>query len=63
MQVLAWTEQADGSWSKALIHDCGCPAWRASWSTMGSILAVSEASGATTLWKETLDGKWQQVQQ
>jgi protein transport protein SEC13 len=61
--VFSWTEQADGTWSKKLIHNFNCPVWRVSWSTMGSILAVSDGNGTTTLWKETLDGIWQQVQQ
>ena len=37
------------------------PVWRVSWSTTGSILAVSDANNQVTLWKESVDGLWQQV--
>jgi len=32
-----------------------------SWSLTGSVLSVSDGSGAVTLWKEALDGEWQQI--
>ncbi|KAF8055592.1 SEC13B [Scenedesmus sp. PABB004] len=60
-QVIAWTEGADGSWSRRLVHDFGTPAWRVSWSVAGNILAVSDANNAVSLWKEALDGAWQQI--
>ena len=39
------------------------PVWRVSWSMTGNILAVSDGNNAVTLWKETIDGIWQQVSQ
>lgn len=63
VQVFAWTEQADGSWEGKLIHDFRVPVWRVNWSVTGSILAVSDGNNAVTLWKETVDGVWQQVVQ
>jgi protein transport protein SEC13 len=62
-QVFAWTEQADGSWRSKLVHNFKMPVWKLSWSVAGNILAVSDGNNAVTLWKETLDGVWQQVQQ
>lgn len=35
--------------------------WRVSWSVTGALLAVSDANNAVTLWKESVDGLWQQV--
>ncbi|GFH23428.1 WD_REPEATS_REGION domain-containing protein [Haematococcus lacustris] len=37
------------------------PVWRVSWSTTGSLLAVSDANNSVTLWKESVDGLWQQI--
>lgn len=62
-QVIAWTEQHDGSWQMKLVHNFGTPVWKLSWSVAGNILAVSDANNAVSLWKETLDGVWQQVMQ
>jgi protein transport protein SEC13 len=63
VQVFAWTEGPDGTWSHKLVHDFKTPVWRVSWSVTGNILAVSDANNAVTLWKETLDGVWQQLAQ
>lgn len=62
-QVFAWTEGPDGAWAHKLVHDFKTPVWRVSWSVTGNILAVSDANNAVTLWKETLDGVWQQLAQ
>ncbi len=63
-QVYAWTEKPGGGWDKKLVHDFRpVPVWRVSWALTGNILAVSDGNGAVTLWKESLDGSWQQVQQ
>ncbi|KAI8469235.1 MAG: COP-II coat subunit [Monoraphidium minutum] len=67
-QVLAWTERADGGgggggWERALVHDFKAPVWRLSWSVTGGILAASDGNNAASLWKEALDGTWQQVEQ
>ncbi len=63
-QVLVWSEGANGEWTSVLVVDLrGVPAWRVSWSLSGSILAVSDGSNAVTLWKETIDGCWQQIAQ
>lgn len=62
-QVLAWVEQQDGTWSRKAVTDLKVPAWKVSWSVAGNILAVSDGNNAVSLWKETLDGVWQQVVQ
>jgi len=61
-QVFVWTEKPAGGWDRKLVHDFRpSPVWRISWSQMGNILAATDGTGSVTLWKETLDGVWQQV--
>jgi protein transport protein SEC13 len=61
-QVYVWSEKPAGGWDRKLVHDFRpAPVWRVSWSLTGSILAVTDGTSAVTLWKETLDGVWQQV--
>lgn len=71
-QVFVWSERSPGSapaatgssgWDRTLVHDFKVPVWRVSWSSTGSILAVSDGNNAVTLWKESLDGVWQQISQ
>lgn len=59
--VVAWSEHSDGNWTRTVVHDFGAPVWRVSWSVTGGLLAVSDAKNNTTVWKETLDHKWQQI--
>ena len=35
--------------------------WRVSWSMSGNVLAVSGGDNKVTLWKENLNGDWEQV--
>jgi len=35
--------------------------WRLSWSVMGNVLAVSDANNLVTVWKESVDGRWDQI--
>ncbi len=44
-----------------MIRRLQVPVWRVSWSVTGTLLAVSDANNNVTLWKETVDGLWQQV--
>ncbi|KIY93193.1 SEC13-related protein [Monoraphidium neglectum] len=63
-QVISWSERADGSgWDRAVVHDFRTPVWRVSWSVTGGILAASDGNNAVSLWKESLDGTWQQIEQ
>lgn len=62
-QVYVWGERPNGGWERKLVHDFKVPVWRVSWSMTGNILAVSDGNNAVTLWKETIDGVWQQVSQ
>ena len=45
-----------------LLKDFGAPVWTVSWSVTGNILAVADGNNTVTLWKEAIDGQWQQVQ-
>ena len=61
-KVLIWTQNEPGGvWNKTLLNDFGAPVWRLSWSVMGNVLAVSDANNAVTVWKESVDGKWDQI--
>lgn len=62
-QVFVFSERPGGGWDRKLVHDFKVPVWRVSWSTTGSILAVSDGNNAVTLWKESTDGVWQQITQ
>lgn len=62
-KVLVWGERAEGGWTPVLLHDFGHAVWRLSWSVSGNLLSVSDASNAVTLWKEAVDGQWQQITQ
>ena len=54
-------DEPGGAWNKTLLNDFGAPVWRLSWSVMGSVLAVSDANNLVTVWKESVDGKWDQI--
>ncbi|KAK9834204.1 hypothetical protein WJX81_007864 [Elliptochloris bilobata] len=60
-RVFIWAEQASGCWERTLLQDFQAPVWRVSWSVTGGVLSVSDSSGGVTLWKEALDGEWQQL--
>mmetsp|Transcript_14473 Transcript_14473/g.31411 ORF Transcript_14473/g.31411 Transcript_14473/m.31411 type:complete len:302 (-) Transcript_14473:446-1351(-) len=61
-QVFVWSERQGGGWEKKLVHDFKpVPVWRLSWSTTGNMLAVSDGNNSVTLWKETVDGVFQQI--
>ncbi|GIM16627.1 hypothetical protein Vretimale_19194 [Volvox reticuliferus] len=61
-QVFVWSEGlSGGGWERKLVHDFKAPVWRVSWSTTGSILAVSDGNNNVTLWKESMDGIWQEI--
>lgn len=62
-QVLIWTQvDAGAAWTSVLLKDFGAPVWTVSWSVTGNILAVADGNNTVTLWKEAIDGQWQQVQ-
>ena len=63
-KVFVWSESREtGTWTPTLVNDFGSgqPVWRVSWSTAGGVLAVSDSRGAVSLWKESVDGQWEQV--
>ena len=65
-RVFIWTEDTAagagaGGWTPSLLCDLGCPAWKVSWAVSGGVLAVTDARGEVTTWKEALDGAWEQV--
>lgn len=66
--MLIWTQLTPGSqWLKNplgsgetghVFPDC---VWRVSWSTSGSVLAVSCGDNKVSLWKENLEGVFEQI--
>lgn len=60
--VFIWTQdEPGGAWRNTLLHDFKVPVWRLSWSVMGNVLAVSDANNLVTVWKESVDGQWDQI--
>jgi len=63
-KVLIWSQGSGGtSWQSKLLKDFGCPVWRVSWSVSGGLLAVSDSNNEVSLWKEAVDGTWEQISQ
>ncbi|MED6218332.1 Protein transport protein S13 A [Stylosanthes scabra] len=61
-RVIIWTVAKEGDqWEGKVLNDFKTPVWRVSWSLTGNILAVADGSNNVTLWKEAVDGEWQQV--
>jgi protein transport protein SEC13 len=61
--VVIWTQsQVGGEWTATpLCKPFDCAVWRVSWSVTGNLLAVSAGDQKVTLWKQALDGKWENV--
>ncbi|OMO82616.1 hypothetical protein CCACVL1_11859 [Corchorus capsularis] len=61
-KVIIWTVAKEGDqWEGKVLHDFSTPVWRVSWSLTGNILTVADGNNNVTLWKEAVDGEWQQV--
>ncbi|KAL9454932.1 hypothetical protein AB3S75_007360 [Citrus x aurantiifolia] len=59
--VVIWTCAKEGEqWEGRVLKDFKTPVWSVSWSLTGNLLAVADANNVT-LWKEAVDGEWQQV--
>ncbi|KAJ3692159.1 hypothetical protein LUZ60_012509 [Juncus effusus] len=60
--VVIWTVGKEGDqWEGRVLNDFKTPVWRVSWSQTGNVLAVSDGGNNVSLWKEAVDGEWQQV--
>ncbi|CAL5327942.1 unnamed protein product [Camellia sinensis] len=60
--VVIWTVAKEGDgWEGKVLKDFKTPVWRVSWSLTGNLLAVAAGDNNVTLWKEAVDGEWQQV--
>eukprot|EP00163_Fabomonas_tropica_P008562 TRINITY_DN1829_c1_g1_i1.p1 TRINITY_DN1829_c1_g1~~TRINITY_DN1829_c1_g1_i1.p1 ORF type:complete len:310 (+),score=64.82 TRINITY_DN1829_c1_g1_i1:384-1313(+) len=60
--VVIWSRENDQSgWSKKVLPSFGSVVYGVSWSPMGNILAVASGDNKVTLWKESLDGEWQNI--
>jgi protein transport protein SEC13 len=62
-RLMVWNEKSRGQWENMLVKEFEGAVWRVSWSVSGNLLSASDASGNVTLWKEVVDGKWQQIVQ
>ncbi|KAH3677131.1 hypothetical protein WICMUC_001886 [Wickerhamomyces mucosus] len=64
--VIIWSQDKPGAnWSKQYLTEEKFPdvVWRANWSLSGNILAVSGGDNKVTLWRESLDGRWESAGQ
>ncbi|KAF7129406.1 hypothetical protein RHSIM_Rhsim10G0207700 [Rhododendron simsii] len=60
--VVIWTVAKEGDqWEGRVLKDFKTPVWRVSWSLTGNLLAVASGDNNVSLWKEAVDGEWQQV--
>jgi len=59
--VIIWGQEEAGLWKKQQEIKFEHKVWRVSWSPMGNILAVSQGDNKVSLWKEAVDGKWQNL--
>jgi len=60
--VIIWGLDGEGGqWKKQEEIKFQHKVWRVSWSPMGNILAVSQGDNKVSLWKEAVDGKWQNL--
>lgn len=60
--VIVWTVAKEGDqWEGRILNDFKSPVWRVTWSLTGNILAVADGNDNVTLWKEEVDGVWQQI--
>lgn len=60
--IVVWTAAKEGDqWEGKVLKDFKTPVWRVSWSLTGNLLAVAAGDNNVTLWKEAVDGEWQQV--
>jgi len=61
-RVIIWTQSTTGGeWVPAELPPFSAPVWRVSWSLTGNVLAVAAGDQQVTLWKQALDGTWNQV--
>ncbi|CAF1699593.1 unnamed protein product [Brassica oleracea var. botrytis] len=61
-KVIIWTVGKEGEqWEGKVLKDFMTPVWRVSWSLTGNMLAVSDGNNNMTVWKEAVDGEWEQV--
>lgn len=60
--VVIWTVAKEGDqWEGKVLNDFKAPVWRVSWSLTGNLLAVASGDNNITLWKEAVDGVWQEI--
>ncbi|KAI8112197.1 hypothetical protein M9434_003521 [Picochlorum sp. BPE23] len=60
-QVIVWKQSGQAEWRQTIVHRFGTPVWKASWSTNGSILSVTDAQQHVSMWKEVSNGVWKEV--
>jgi len=60
--VAIWNEDAkSGIWYRKQTLTFSQKVWRVSWSVMGNILAVSQGDNNVSLWKQSMEGTWQNL--
>ncbi|MAJ97157.1 MAG: hypothetical protein CMI56_00895 [Parcubacteria group bacterium] len=60
--VVIWTQEKAGEeWTSTLLNKFSSPVWRVSWSITGHILGVANGDNETSLWKYSLEKKWEEI--
>lgn len=61
--VIIWKlSQEDGKWKKNILNKkFNTPTWKVSWSNCSSYLAVSAGDNCVYLFKENVDGTWEEI--
>ncbi|CBK23828.2 uncharacterized protein, partial [Blastocystis hominis] len=58
-QVLVWTRKCGKTWKQSLNKSYSEAVWRVNWSVNGCVLVVSYGVDGIDMWKERLDGTWE----
>ena len=60
--VVMWSQETEGGdWTAHLLNKFPAPVWRVSWSLTGNVLGVATGDNQHSLWKETVDKKWEEM--
>lgn len=63
--VLIWTyDESNNKWNNSTLNkNFDAPTWKVSWSPCGTFLAVSTGENCVYLFRESVDGKWEEISQ
>lgn len=56
-----WSRKSGKTWTQSLDVSYPEAVWRVNWSVNGCVLVVSHGVEGIDMWKERLDGKWENL--